>query len=266
MLTHTWLLRQLAGNIERDDTDIFCYNAAPDMLSIHTGITSDITHRIPRFLALPPEHKKGAFVLFHLMVDDIAHHGRISPEPVADFDPEAQGYTYVKGAVLIPRFESLYRKNGQKLSRCDAAYRSHILIETAFDLVLCQAEGSAELIATLVESLDFVARHRIEAFSSTLGWLFGIEKDRIAAAIRRGHEIYTAERMASFMNVEGRTALFMDKFGLDRQDRKMWQGIYDIMMEGMAITGDYRAFLSEVVHVVRKAGFEPALAGIRPLS
>jgi hypothetical protein len=266
MLTHTWILRQLTGHIDHHDMDIFCYNAAPDMLSIHTGITSDITHRIPRILHLPDEHRKGAFVLFHLMVDDIAHHGRISPKPITDFNPDAQGYTYRKGAVLIPRFVELYKENRIKLSRCDAAYRSHILIEAAFDLVLCQAEGPQGLIDLQVESLDFVVRHRIEEFSATLAWLCGVERERIASAIRQGHQLYTAERMNTFMSVEGRTVLFMDKFNLDRHDQKIWQGIYDIMVEGMAITRNYKEFLSLVAPAVRDAGFKPALKDIKPLS
>jgi len=68
------------------------------------------------------------------------------------------------------------------------------------------------------------------------------------------------------MSVEGRTALFMDKFNLDRHDPKIWQGVCDIMVEGMAITRNYKEFLSLVAPAVRDIGFKPALKGIKPLS
>lgn len=263
MLTHTWILSQMAGDVERRDRDIFCYNVAPDMLSIHTGITSEITHRIPRVLPLPEPYRKGAFAVFHLMVDDFAHHGRIVPEPVVDFDPDAEGYAYARGAALVPLLMALYRQNGREISLSDAAYRSHIIVEAALDLVLCLAEGPQELIDLLIESLSLVVTERIDEFSATLGWLCGIEKERVAAAIRQGHTVYTEERMKAFMSVEGRTALIMDKFDLDRHDRNIRQGLCDIMEEGMAITRDYKEFLAMVIPAVLDAGFEPALKDIR---
>ena len=58
MLTHTCLLQQMmsASGMHDMDPDIYIYNIAPDLLTIHPDISPRQTHFIPRFIEAPPDH------------------------------------------------------------------------------------------------------------------------------------------------------------------------------------------------------------------
>ena len=55
ILTHTYLLQKVLGeaDIKTNDLDIYIYNIAPDLLTIHPDINSDKTHNIKRFAEIP---------------------------------------------------------------------------------------------------------------------------------------------------------------------------------------------------------------------
>lgn len=246
--------------------DIFSYNIVPDILSIHKNISSTLTHGISRFQKLPEEHGKASYVQFHLMVDDLSHYGNICREPVTVFDPDAGGYSYVKGRSLIPGIMDLYERAGEALSIAEAAYRSHMMVEMAFDHVLITSPGEGDIIGRFCESLAYTVSHGIGKFRDTMEWLYGIDAGTAEEAIREARNFYDMERMRQIKSIESRTALFIKKFGLDGNDDVVRKGVRNLILEGTALTGDYRDFLRTVAKALEEAGLGRDHPGAMPLS
>ena len=170
MLTHTYLLQQImsASNIKNSDPDIYIYNIAPDLLTIHPDINANQTHSIKRFIEAPPDHKRTAYIMFHLLVDDLAHYGNISLQCQEGFDPHSAGYTYLKGRHLIDSIIELYKIIDRDISYNEAAYRSHLIIEMIYDLVILShihEDGSIDLLEDAIHFTfdrrenEFCCRH-----------------------------------------------------------------------------------------------------------
>ena len=261
MLTHAWLLAHFLGDarFEEENRDLFIYNVCPDFLPIHPNFTSDITHSVSRFRLLPAPHRKAAFIHYHLMVDDISHHGLIHRIPVREFNPDSLGYTYVKGRPLIPPLMDLYKRQGQPIDLSVAAYRSHMIIEMAFDLALYRGAGeeSRELIAVMCDAMQMIMQERLDDFAATVAWTYGTAKGDVEEATRKCAAIYTPDRMNRFMNIEGRVKLFANKFGLDPSDDESLSALRDIMLEGLTLVRGYAEFLNPTLDAIQKAGFKP---------
>jgi len=257
MLTHTWILKEFlgTGRLSPDVLDMFVYNVSPDILPLHGAITSDMTHGIPRFRPLSPQYKKAAFVQFHLLVDDIAHHGKIGKTAVRDFNPNSEGYTYVKGRPLIQPIMDFYKSIGKEIGYSHAAYQSHMIIEMTFDLALHQRRENDELIPIFCEALEYTVQNKIGEFSEIHAWLFDISEEIIAEAIRQGRDTCSLDRMSCFMNVEGRIGLCLDRFGLDRNDDSTWAGMRNLIAHGMVLVNDYEDFLYPTIREIRNSSF-----------
>lgn len=256
MLTHTWLLMEVIGDrlIDSRDLDIFSYNIVPDILSIHKNISSTLTHGISRFQEIPDKFRKASYVQFHLMVDDISHYGKICDEPVTEFVHDAGGYSYVKGRSLIPGLIDLYAGAGQALTLEEAAYRSHMIVEIAFDHVVVNALSDKGIIDRFCESLAYTVKHDIGNFCDSIKWLYGIEEKTAEEAICEAQIFYSMERMKQIKNIESRTTLFIKKFGLDCDNDSVRRGVRELIVEGTVLAQDYNNFLPAVVNAMQDAG------------
>lgn len=163
MLTHTWILKEFIGQsrLDQDVLDLFTYNVSPDMLCFHKDITADMTHGIPRFCSMPKEYRKAAFVHFHLLVDDIAHHGKIDTSIVKEFNPYSKGYTYIKGRPLIEPLKQFYEDIGKDISFNHISYQTHMIIEMAFDLALHYGQDNQDLLSLFVIQSIIQLRKRL---------------------------------------------------------------------------------------------------------
>jgi len=261
MLTHTWLLKELIGadNIIGNNLDAYVYNVSPDLLTIHPSITPKMTHRIPLSSRLPAQHRKAAFIRFHLLVDDMAHYGKIGEGSATgfDFNPNSNGYAYVKGRFLIQPIMNFYRDIGAEISFSEAAYRSHMIIEMAFDLTVNRKDGS--LTTLFSEALSYTVENKLSEFSRTLGWFFGIEQKTITEAIEKGIKLYTKDRMDSLMSLDGRVNLYNAKFNHDPDNDSIRNNIRDLFTMGMDMVADYEDFLRATLKATEKSGFKPQL-------
>ena len=257
LLTHTWILKEFLGASQlcSEVLDLFAYNASPDLLPIHTQITADITHGVPRSCHIPPEYRKAAFAQFHLLVDDIAHHGRILEKPIRAFNPHSEGYTYIKGRPLMRPIADFHKSIGREINVNDAAYQAHMIFEMAFDLTLYRQMGNGDLIRLFCNALNHTVANSILEFSSSLGWLFSVKEETIREAIDWGKDACTFDRMTHFMNSEDRIGLYIDKFGLDREDKKIWEGVESLMTQGLDLVGDYEDFLPSTMEAIKDSGF-----------
>jgi len=261
MLTHTWILKEFIGSGGSNDEilDLFTYNISPDILCFHKEVTSDLTHGIPRFCKLPYEYRKAAFVHFHLLVDDIAHHGKISSNISKAFNPHSDGYTYVKGRPLIEPLSKFYQEIDKDISFDDISYQSHMIIEMMFDLALQNGQDDDNLSDLFLKSIQYTVRDKIDEYSKTVGWILGIRKDIVENAIQGSQQICTAQRMRLFNSLDGKINAFMNRFGLDRNDHCLRKGIEDIMDTGMELVADYEDFLYPTISSIKNAGFTYSL-------
>jgi hypothetical protein len=257
--THTWILREFMRRYAGGDTspDMFIYNVLPDILPIHESVTSQMTHRVPRFRIVPPAFKKAAFAHFHLMVDDVAHYGTITANGTDEFHSNPGGYAYEKGKALVPRIMDFHQQSGKPISMDSAIYRSHLMIEMAFDLLLFEREGS--LLHLFTEALGYSLRHKSSEMVSTLQWLLNIPAKNIEAAMEKGFAAYGGDRIYRTMSLEGRTRLYIEKFDYDSNDGRVWREVKDWVCQGMERSEDYESFLNHTLTVIKDAGFRPGL-------
>jgi hypothetical protein len=261
MLTHAWLLDSFLGArcFDPENQDLYLYNICPDFLPIHRCFTSDIPHGVSRFRNLPVRHAKAAFIHFHLMVDDISHHGTIDRVPVKDFNPDSQGYTYLKGRPLLGAIKDLYARQNRPIDHATASYRSHMLIEMTFDLALYQglsAEGK-DLLLFMCDAMQSLKGERLREFADTVGWFYDADPAAVGEAMGMCAPFYTPERMNEFMSLDGRIKVFLRKFGLDASNRAAYKTLEGIMDQGMDLVCDYEAFLDPTLDAIQKVGFNP---------
>ncbi|MFO7568177.1 MAG: hypothetical protein R6W75_00130 [Smithellaceae bacterium] len=258
MLTHTYLLQQMIGDLDvrHREPDIYIYNIAPDLLTIHPDIDSFKTHSIKRFIQAPPDHPRAAYVMFHLLVDDLAHYGHISMECREGFNPDSAGYSYIKGRGLITPLRDLHKLISRDISYDEAAYRSHLIIEMIYDLVILSHIHANRSIELLEEAVQFTLDKKANEFSNDIAWLYGIDKEAIRDVLKNAASYITKERMDRIMNIEGRIRLFTDKFGLRNDNAKFTEAIHTLFQEALHSIGN-EDFLQQTAVAVRQSGWQP---------
>jgi hypothetical protein len=258
MLTHTYLLQQIMGasSVKNSDPDIYIYNIAPDLLTIHPDINSNQTHSINRFIQAPPNHKRTAYIMFHLLVDDLAHYGSISLTCQEGFDPHSAGYTYLKGRHLIGSIMELHKIIDREISYDEAAYRSHLIIEMIYDLVILSHIHADRSIDLLEEAIHFTLDKKGNEFCEDMAWLYGVEKDAVRDVLKNAASYLTKERMDGIMNIEGRIRLFTGKFGL-KNDSSLFADAIQTLFHDALDSIENEDFLQQTAAAIRKIGWLP---------
>lgn len=259
MFTHTWVLREFIGasHIRRDDHDIFAYNVSPDLLPVHESITPGLTHSIPRLSKLPQKYSRAAFVQFHLLVDDMAHHGKISREVITEFNPNSNGYAYIKGKPLIQPITYFYREIGNEISFSETAYLSHMIIEMCFDLALYKREP--DIARLFSEALTYTVENKLSEFVKTLSWIFKIKEKITTDAIKKSVDVYKGSKADNLMSLEGRLSLFADNYCYGLNDEKTRNGIRNLFNQGMDLVTDYEDFLDTTLTAINDSEFRYVL-------
>lgn len=263
MLTHTYLLQKVLGSadIKNKDLDVYVYNIVPDLLTIHPQISSSKTHSIKRTLQIPADYPRSAYVMFHLLVDDLAHYGYICRDGKEEFDPDSQGYSYIKGKPLINSILELYNTIQKDISYNEAAYRSHLIIEMIYDLVILNQINSLKTVDLLVEAIDFTAKNKIDEFTATVNQLYDVGESKIKEVMKEASFYITKERMVNIMNIEGRIRLYADKFGLKSNNQLFFDGVKNLFLrakDSLELDDD-ELFLRETTQTIKNYGWLPPL-------
>ena len=261
MLTHTYLLQKVLGSADRENKnlDVYVYNIVPDLLTIHPQINSSQTHSIKRTLQIPADYPRSSYVMFHLLADDLAHYGYICQDYKEEFDPDSQGYSYTKGKPLINSILKLYNTIQKEISYNEAAYRSHLIIEMIYDLVILNQINSLKTIDLLAAAIDFTAKNKIDEFTATVNRLYAIGEDKIKEVMKEASFYITKERMERIMNIEGRVRLYTNKFGLKNSDQLLYEGVRNIFLQARDLIDDDEIFLQETAQTIKKYGWFPLL-------
>ncbi len=259
MLTHTYLLQKVLGasDIKNKSLDVYIYNITPDLLTIHPDINSTKTHNIKRFTQIPVKYPQAAYVMFHLLVDDLAHHGSICLDYKEEFNPESQGYCYIKGKPLINAILDLHKLIKNEISYNEAAYRSHLIIEIIYDLVILDEIKAFETISLLAQAIIYTVDNKLDEFASTIGWLYDIGEKDVRQVMKDACFYLTKERMNSIMNIEGRIRLYSDKFGLKNKDKLFYEGIKKIFLKAKDLLelDEKELFLRQTAKTIKDYGW-----------
>jgi hypothetical protein len=256
--THTWLLRQYAGSrLCPDKRDILIYNVMPDILPIHRDITPEMTHRIERLGAVPPRHGNARFIQFHLLVDDLSHHGHITRRGYDRFENASGGYAYRKGATLAQNLIELRGRHDGMIPMEEALYRSHLLIEIALDLVVYRRYP--EIVDLFSDAVEWTLENRLESLVGTLAWSYSLPETLTRDAVVQGMAAYRNEILRRSVSLEGRTELFLHKFYGGVAGEKVRSGIRDLLQRGIESVSDGEEFLSATLQEIAKAGFDGGL-------
>ena len=262
MLTHTYLLQKVLGSADtkNKNLDVYVYNIVPDLLTIHPEISSSKTHSIKRTLQIPADYPRSAYVMFHLLVDDLAHYGYICQDCKEEFDPHSQGYSYTKGKPLINSILKLYNTIQKEISYNEAAYRSHLIIEMIYDLVILNQINSLKTVDLLAAAIDFTAKNKIDEFTATVNQLYDVGESKIKEVMKEASFYITKERMERIMNIEGRVRLYTNKFDLKSNDQLFYEGVKNIFLQARdLIDDDDELFLQETAQTIKNYGWFPPL-------
>ncbi|HQL90394.1 MAG TPA: hypothetical protein PLQ15_07310 [Syntrophales bacterium] len=255
---HTWLLKEYAGaRLGLDNLDILLYNVMPDILPIHREITPEMTHRMERLGGLPPGRERVRFIQFHLLVDDLSHHGRITHHGHDRSENESGGYAFLKGAALAGDMMGMHRRLGSPIDGDEALYRSHLIIEMAVDLVIHRRNpGVMDLFSRAVEA---TLEDRIDGLIDTLSWAYAMSGRLARDAVLQGLAAYRREILRRSVSLEGRVDLFLWKFfGGDAGD-SVRQGVRDLLERGIESVADHERFLSATLRAIAASGFDGGL-------
>lgn len=258
MLTHTWIMQKYLEELEHPlpRGELFAYNVMPDLLPAHRDITAEMTHRIDRFGNQSPAAPREACIRLHLLVDDLAHYGAVSRRGSDRFLPDSRGYTYLKGKPLVRPIIDFYRRSGKEIYLPQAIYRAHMVIEMAFDMVLCRDRGRGEMLFNLLHSsLCSVFAGNREDMVLFLSQTFALKGEMVSEAIDQMSRGCTYARMSALLDGKGRTSLYLDKFGLDSTNDESRDGMNDLLSRGVSLVEDYPDFLLTTIKAIRQTGF-----------
>ena len=256
--THTWILKEYASErLNRENLDILIYNVMPDILPIHRGITPDMTHRIERFLDVPPAYRKARYIQFHLLVDDLSHHGHITRRGRERSENSSGGYAFRKGRLLTRAMIDLHRRLFSEISGDEALYRSHLIIEMAVDLLVYRRYP--EIVTLFSEAVELTLAGRLESLIESLSWAYSMPVDLAREAVLQGMAAYRNEILRRSVSLEGRTDLFIYKFYSGNADGALKAGVRDLLQMGIESVADYEDFLSATLQEIAKAGFDGGL-------
>lgn len=260
MLTHTYLLQSYLKTAEdkKHDLDIYVYNIVPDLLTIHPQINSRQTHDIKRTLDIPPEYSGAAYVMFHLLLDDLAHYGVICCNELKEFDPNSQGYSYIKGKPLINPLLQMHKDIKNEISYNEAVYRSHLIIEMLYDLAILKQINFSHTINLLSEAVTYTAENKMPQFVRTMKWLYNMEEEQVNAVIKEAAVYLTEERMNRIMDLEGRIKLYAGKFGAKISENDIYTRVRNIFLQASALLDrDDDIFLRQSAKIIKEYGWRP---------
>ena len=263
ILTHTCFLQSYLGEINAKNygLDIYVYNIVPDLLTIHPQINSSETHDIKRTLKISPEFPKASYIIFHLLLDDLAHYGHICKDYKEEFNPDSQGYCYIKGKPLINPLLQLHKEIHEEISYNESAYRSHLIIEMLYDLVIKNQIINSKTIELLAEATTYTLKNKMPEFVRTVKYMYDyLEEEQIKDVIKEASCYITEKKMKSIMNMEGRISLYASKFGTKNNGNIIYDSMKDLFMKAKVLLDEEDdVFLRQSVQTIKEYGWFPPI-------
>jgi hypothetical protein len=258
ILTHTWFLYEYLKqeNCQVENKQLFAFNILPDLLPVHKGIAPAKTHGIKRYDESNPDRGEEAFIRFHLLLDDYCHYGEIKQWGPDKFLINSRGYTYIKGRDLVPTLVKLHESQGKEIDLAAAGYQSHVIIEMAFDMLLCRSPERNLLLALLRDGLREMLSSDRGKLNQMLSSVFDIEAQIISQALARIESISNREDSINILDETRRASLCLAKFGLASGTSDGQGKMADLLAYGVKLIDDYRDFLNPALAAIRNTNFK----------
>lgn len=247
MLTncHTLILKRLVGKgfgASCDEEDIYLYNIAPDNLPLAEGFDTRETHRFAPAPGLLARHPKLLWVKCHLIVDNFCHYGTMA-KPVGTFSPtEKGGYTYRRGADLIPEVKRYCASVGAPVDGQTAHYLAHILVEIAMDYAIYLDDRSVPCI--LRDAQEGISAEQAREYTESLSALYECTPAMIKGATDAAKKFYGEFHDIDQLFLSGRTKIILRKLNLSYGSKNV-ERTEALILQAAEKVSDYMKFIED---------------------
>jgi len=259
---HSLILRTLLKHGPEpppDERDLYLYNIAPDHLPLTEGFRSRETHRFDPPPGVLERYPKLIWVKCHLVVDNFCHYGGAGKPDGGLSAAEKRGYTYRRGADLVPLLSAFASEMGTPLGESDAYYLAHTLVEIAVDYAISVADRSVPLIvrqARVSSPPELIAE-----FEAGIAALYGRGAGEITAARDGAERFYGDVDDIDYMYLDGRTRIILRKLKLPFSDENVAR-TSRLILDSAERVSDFGDFIRDSVDLLSDRA---AWAGAGPL-
>ncbi|MEK6712010.1 MAG: hypothetical protein AABZ64_15695 [Nitrospinota bacterium] len=249
MLTncHTLILRRLLGHGEAPparERDLYVYNITPDSLPLSREFRARETH----VFAPPPgalaRYPKLVWVKCHIVVDNFCHYGAPAKAGSSLTPAEKGGYTYRRGADLIPLVRDFGRRLGAELGPEEAHYLAHVLVEIAVDYRIYADDRSVALILSGARAAMSGEQRR--EYAEGLALLYGCDPAKVERSQGAPARFYGALYGVDSLYLEGRTKIILRKLRQPYSEANIGQA-RELILAAAERVEDYGDFVGAAV-------------------
>ncbi len=247
---HTLVLRELLERhpeVPHPGNDAYIYNVAPDSLPLSGEFKPRDTHRFAPPEGVMEQFPKLLWVKCHLVVDNICHYGNIAKVARGLTPSQKQGYTYRKGATLIPLMLEFTQMMGVPTDDATLHYLAHVLVEIAVDYAIYLDDKTVGEQLRDAQDAMTVAQER--EYAEGLGALYGCEPEKVARARGAPRRFYGDMHDVDQLFVGGRTKIVLRKLRLPFSEENT-EKTCRLIEEGARMTDDYMDFIDESVEAL----------------
>lgn len=256
MLTncHTLILRRLLGHREtppEEELDLYVYNVSPDSLPLSQEFRARETHVFAPPAGALTRYPKLVWVKCHIVVDNFCHYGT-REKAASGLEPhEKKGYTYCRGAGLIPLVRDFAREMGQDLDLRSAHYLAHVLVEIAVDYCIYRDDRSVPLIMSGMRT-GMTDEQRRE-FVEGIALLYGCEPAKVERSQGAPARFYGSMYGIDSLYLDGRTKIILRKLRLPYSEENTARA-RELILAAAERTGDYEEFVEGAVAALADRG------------
>jgi len=247
---HTLILRNLLGHgpdPPPGEQDLYLYNVAPDHLPLAEGFRSRETHHFDPPPGVLGRYPKLIWVKCHLVVDNFCHYGSAAKPDSARAPAEKMGYTYLRGADLVPLFEEFAARMNVPLGETDALYLAHTMVEIAVDYAISQADRSVPAI--IRRARRAAAPAQMKEFEEGIAALYGRAPEEISATRDAAERFYGDVDDIDYMYLDGRTRIVLCKMKLPFSDENVARA-RRLILDSAARLTDWPGFIQASVDLL----------------
>jgi len=229
-----------------EEQDLYLYNIAPDNLPLTDGFRSRDTHRFEPPPGALEYYPKLIWVKCHLIVDNFCHYGAISKPAESLAITEKAGYTYKRGADIVPLFIEYAGEMNVPLGESDALYLAHTMVEIAVDYAISQDDRTVPTI--IRRARKTCELELIEEYEGALAALYGRKSAEIAATNGAAEKFYGDVDNIDFMYLDGRTRIVLRKLKLPFSDENVAR-TRQLILDSAEKVSDYPDFIRDSVEL-----------------
>lgn len=247
---HTLILRRLLGHGETPppaEHDLYIYNVTPDSLPLSQEFRARETHVFAPPAGALARYPKLVWVKCHIVVDNFCHYGTPAKAASALDPAQKMGYTYRRGADLVPLVRDYAREMGQDLAPREAHYLAHVLVEIAVDFRIYQEDRSVALVLSGARA-EMTGEQRRE-YVEGVSLLYGCEPAKVERSQGAPARFYGALYGVDSLFLDGRTKIILRKLRLPYSEANIGR-TRGLILDASEKVSDYPDFVGGAIEVL----------------